>query len=55
MGNCNYSPEFKLQVVLEALQSDGTDAEVTRTYDIHPFTLSNLYVKGQSVPNTLTI
>ena len=28
--------EFKLQVVLEALQSDGTDAEVARAYDIHP-------------------
>ena len=25
MGNRTYSPEFKLQVVLEALQSDGTD------------------------------
>ena len=32
--------EFKLQVVLEALQSDGTDAEVARAYDIHPVTLS---------------
>jgi len=30
MGNRTYSPEFKLQVVLEALQSDGTDAEVAR-------------------------
>jgi transposase-like protein len=28
MGNRTYSPEFKLQVVLEALQSEGTDAEV---------------------------
>jgi transposase-like protein len=36
-----YSPEFKLQVVLEALQSDGTDASVARAYDIHPVTLSN--------------
>jgi len=25
MGNRAYSPEFKLQVFLEALQSDGTD------------------------------
>ncbi|MCS3613088.1 transposase [Salinibacter ruber] len=41
MGNRTYSPEFKLQVVLEALQSDGTDAEVARAYDIHPVTLSN--------------
>ena len=41
MGNRTYSPEFKLQVVLEALQSEGTDAEVARAYDIHPVTLSN--------------
>jgi transposase-like protein len=36
-----YSPEFKLQVVLEALQSDRTDAEIARAYDVHPVTLSN--------------
>lgn len=41
MSNRSYSPEFKLQVVLEALQSDGTDAEVARAYDVHPVTLSN--------------
>jgi transposase-like protein len=41
MGNRTYSPEFKLQVVLEALQSDGTDAEVARAYHIHPVTFSN--------------
>ena len=41
MGNRTYSPEFRLQVVLEALQSDGTDAEVARAYDVHPVTLSN--------------
>lgn len=41
MGNRTYSPEFKLQVVLEALQSEGTDAEVAKVYDIHPVTLSN--------------
>lgn len=41
MSKRSYSPEFKLQVVLEALQSDGTDAEVARAYDIHPVTLSN--------------
>jgi transposase-like protein len=41
MGNRTYSPDLKLQVVLEALQSDGTDAEVAKTYDIHPVTLSN--------------
>ncbi|MCS3830048.1 transposase-like protein [Salinibacter ruber] len=45
MGNRTYSPEFKLQVVLEALQSDGTDAEVDRAYDIHPVTLSNWKTK----------
>ena len=39
MGNRTYSPEFKLQVALEALQSDGTDAEVARAYDIHPVEL----------------
>ena len=33
-----YSPEFKLQVVLEALQSDRTDAEIARAYDVHPVT-----------------
>ena len=41
----NYTPEFKLQVVLEALQSDGTDAEVARAYDVHPVTLSGWKTK----------
>jgi transposase-like protein len=41
MSKRTYSPEFKLQVVLEPLQADGTDAEVARAYDIHPVTLSN--------------
>lgn len=41
MSNRTYSPEFKLRVVLEALQSEGTDAEIARAYDIHPVTLSN--------------
>jgi transposase-like protein len=36
-----YSPEFKLQVVLETLQSDRTDAEIARAYEVHPVTLSN--------------
>jgi transposase-like protein len=31
--------------VLEALQSDGTDAEVARAYHIHPVTLSNWKTK----------
>ena len=38
-GQRTYSSEFKLQVVPEALQSDGTDAEVARAYDVHPVTL----------------
>ena len=37
----SYSPEFKLQVVLEAFQSDRTEAGIARAYDIHPVTLSN--------------
>ncbi len=45
MSKRSYSPEFKLRVVLEALQSDGTDAEVARAYDIHPVTLSNWKTK----------
>jgi transposase-like protein len=36
-----YSPEFKLQVVLEAIGSDRTDAEIARAYEVHPVTLSN--------------
>jgi transposase-like protein len=36
-----YSPEFNLQVVLEALQSDRTDTEIARAYDVHLVTLSN--------------
>ena len=45
MGNRTYSSEFKLQVVLEALQSDGTDAEVARAYDVHPAGLSGWKTK----------
>jgi len=41
MNNRTYSSEFKLQVVLEAIQSDGTDGEVARACDIHPVTLSS--------------
>jgi transposase-like protein len=36
-----YSPEFKLQVVLEALTSHRTGAEIARAYEVHPATLSN--------------
>lgn len=35
-----YSPKFKFQVVLEALQSDKSDAEIARAYDVHPVTVS---------------
>jgi len=45
MGRCTYSSEFKLQVVLGALQSDGTDTEVARAYDVHPVTLSGWKMK----------
>jgi transposase-like protein len=41
MSKRTYSPEFKLQVVLEALTSDRTDAEIARAYEVHPVTLSN--------------
>ena len=36
VGRCTYSSGFKLQVVLEALQSDETDAEVAEVYNAHP-------------------
>ena len=36
VGRCTYSSGFKLQIVLEALQSDGTDAEVAVVYNAHP-------------------
>ncbi|MCS4142423.1 transposase [Salinibacter ruber] len=45
MSKRSYSPEFKVQVVLEALQSDGTDAELARAYHIHPVTLSKWKIK----------
>ncbi len=41
MSRCTYCPEFNLQVFLEAVQSDRTDAEVATPYDIHPVTLPN--------------
>lgn len=41
MTKRTYSPEFRLQALLETLQSEGTDVEVVRAYDIHPVTLSN--------------
>ncbi|HSR54113.1 MAG TPA: transposase [Acidobacteriota bacterium] len=35
-----YTPKFKFQVVLEALRSERTEAEVARAYQVHPVTLS---------------
>jgi transposase-like protein len=35
-----YSPKFKFQLVLETLQREGADAEVARSYGVHPVTLS---------------
>lgn len=40
MGNKSYSPKFKFRVVMEALESDESDAAVARAYDVHPVTLS---------------
>ena len=37
----SYSAEFKFQVVVEALTSDRSDAEIARAYKVHPVTLSN--------------
>ena len=41
MSRKKYTPTFKLQVVVEALQSDKSDAAVARAYGVHPVTLSN--------------
>lgn len=35
-----YSPQFKFNVVLEALKSEKSDAEVARAYEVHPATVS---------------
>ena len=37
----NYSASFKFKVVLEAITSGKTEAEVARSYNVHPVTLSN--------------
>ncbi|MCS3698336.1 transposase-like protein [Salinibacter ruber] len=45
MGNCmamahrQVSPEFELQVLPGALQSDGANAEAAGAYDIHSATM----------------
>ncbi len=33
------TPKFKFQVVLEAIRSQRSDAEVARAYQVHPITL----------------
>ena len=43
MGSKNrksYSAQLKFQVVMECLQSDASDAEVARAYDVHPITVA---------------
>lgn len=40
MGKKKYPPAFKFKVVLEALQSDASDAAVARAHGIHPVTLA---------------
>jgi len=40
MGSKGYSASFKFQVVLECLQSDRTNAEIARAYDVNPVTVS---------------
>ena len=35
-----YTPKFKFQVVLEAVKSRRSDAEIARAYQVHPITLS---------------
>jgi transposase len=37
----NYSAKFKFQLVVESLRSTKSDAELARTYGVHPITLSN--------------
>lgn len=37
----SYSASFKATVVLEALRSQATDAEVARQHNVHPVTLSH--------------
>ena len=39
MGRKTYSPSFKFKVVLDTINSDLTDAEVARSYDVHPVTV----------------
>lgn len=41
MSSKTYSASFKFQVVLEVLQSERSQAEIARAYDVHPVTVSN--------------
>lgn len=45
MSKKTYSASFKFQVALEAIRSERTNAEIARTYGVHPVTVSNW--KGQ--------
>lgn len=45
MSRRSYNSEFKLQVVLAALKSSGTDAAVAGAYDVPAVTLSNWKAK----------
>lgn len=40
MSRKTYSAKFKFNVVIEALKSDSTEAEVARRHGVHPVTLS---------------
>jgi transposase len=41
MARRTYPPSFKFSVVIEALRSDRTEAEVARSHGLHPVTLSS--------------
>ncbi len=36
----SYSAKFKMRVVLDAIQNDGTDTSIAEAHDVHPVTLS---------------
>ena len=40
MARKTYSAKFKFSVVIDALRSTGTEAEVARQHGVHPVTLS---------------
>jgi len=41
MGRKSYSPSFKFKVVLDTINTEATDAEVARAYDVHPVTIGS--------------